>query len=378
MSAENFNTGKRATTGSSAVAAMSSVHTSVPRRKASVTDHFATDHLLTNLGGRTVSSGFVTALTQGAQITLNLVSIMVLARLLTPHDFGLVAMVTTITGFLWIFNDAGLSTATVQREEITHAQVSNLFWTNVALGGTMSLILAVSARAVAWFYREPQLVGITSALCVTFLLTSLAVQHLAILKRRMHFKLIAFIRLTSIAMGVIVGISMAWLKCGYWSLVGMQLSAPVAALLLTWWKSPWRPQLPTRCCEMRPLLTFGANLTATSFLWQLARGSDGLLIGRLYGAVSLGFYSRAANLVDRPMQQLMAPIEAVIVPTLSRLQFQAERYRRITLKVYDSIAVICFPFSALLLGLAQPLTLVVLGPRWESAAAIFAGRLVLG
>src|SRR5437773_8649822 len=104
--------------------------------------HFATEHLLANLKGRTISSGFVTVFAQGIQIALNLVSVMVLARLLAPQDFGLVAMVTTITGFLRVFNDAGLSTATVQREGITHAQVSNLFWTNVALGGLASLILA--------------------------------------------------------------------------------------------------------------------------------------------------------------------------------------------------------------------------------------------
>src|SRR5688572_13724769 len=97
----------------------------------------STDHLLTNLKGRAISNGFVTVLAQGVHFVLNLVSIMVLARLLTPQDFGLVAMVTTVTGFLRIFNDAGLSTATVQREDITHAQVSNLFWANVALGGAI-------------------------------------------------------------------------------------------------------------------------------------------------------------------------------------------------------------------------------------------------
>ena len=94
--------------------------------------HFATDHLLRDLRGRSISSGFVTALAQVAQFALNLASTMVLARLLAPQDFGLVAMVAAIMGFLRIFNDAGLSTATVQREGITHAQVSNLFWTNVA------------------------------------------------------------------------------------------------------------------------------------------------------------------------------------------------------------------------------------------------------
>jgi len=335
-------------------------------------EHFATDHLLTNLKGRTISGGFVTIFAQGIQFVLNLVSVMVLARLLTPQDFGLVAMVTTITGFFWIFNEAGLSAATVQREGITHAQVSNLFWTKVVLGGMSSLSLAACAPIVAWFYREPRLVGVTLALSITFLLTSLAVQHLAILKRQMRFKMIALIQIGSVSAGVLVGLGMARLKCGYWSLVGMQLSMPVVVFLLTWSASRWRPQLPARRSGTRSLLSFGANLTASSFLWSVARGSDGLLIGRFFGSASLGLYSRAAVLLRRPVEQLIAPLAAVLVPTLSRLQSQPERYRRITLKVYDIIAITSFPFSALFLALSHPLTLVVLGPKWENAAPIFA------
>ena len=336
-------------------------------------EHFATDHLLVDLKGRTISSGVVTMVAQGAQFVLMLVSTMVLARLLTPQDFGLVAMVTTVIGFFRIFNDAGLSTATVQREGITHAQVSNLFWTNVTLGVTISLILAVSAPAVGWFYQEPRLVSITLALSITFLFTTSTVQHMALLKRQMRFKAIALIQVSSVAGGILTGIGMAFFKCGSWSLVGMQLATPMLALLLTWSASRWRPQLPTRRSGTRSLLSFGANLTASSFLWSLARGSDSLLIGRFYGPASLGLYSRAAALLNRPLEQAMAPLEAVFVPTFSRLQAQPERYRRIAFQVYDSVAVGSFPFAGMLLALAHPLTLVVLGPKWESAAMIFAG-----
>jgi O-antigen/teichoic acid export membrane protein len=282
-------------------------------------------------------------------------------------------MVTTITGFLRIFNEAGLSTATIQKRDITHVQVSNLFWTNVGLGGTISALLALSAPAIAWFYREPRLVGVTLALCVTFLLTSSAVQHLAILKRQMRFKTVALIQVMSMGSGILVGISMAAFKYGYWSLVGMQLTTPLVSFLLTWLMSSWRPQLPARCSETPSLLAFGANLTATSFLWSLARGSDSLLIGRFYGSGPLGLYSRAAALLHRPVEQFMSPIESVIVPTLSRLQSQPVRYRRATSQLYDAIAVATFPFSGLFLALAHPLTLVVLGPKWESAAPILAG-----
>src|SRR6266404_3174616 len=172
-------------------------------------DHFATDHLLTNLKGRTVASACVTVAAQGAQFVLNVGSIIILARLLTPRDFGLVAMVTTIIGFFRVFNEAGLSTATVQCDRITHAQASNLFWTNIIVGGTISLILAVGAPAVASFYREPRLISITLALSITFLFTTSTVQHLALLKRRMRFKMIALIQVSSVAAGILTGIVMA-------------------------------------------------------------------------------------------------------------------------------------------------------------------------
>jgi PST family polysaccharide transporter len=297
---------------------------------------------------------------------------MVLARLLTPQDFGLVAMVYTFTGFLKIFNDAGLSTATIQREGITHAQVSNLFWTNIALGGGISLLLAALSPAIAWFYREPRLVAVTLALCGTFLLTSSAVQHLALLKRQMRFKMVAVIEICSAVAGILVGTIMAFQHYGYWSLVGMQLSTPLVSCLLAWSFSRWRPQLPKRQSGTRSLLHFGANLSASSFLYSLARGTDGLLIGRVYGAAQLGLYNRAAVLLMRPVQQFIGPIEAVFVPMLSRLQTQPERYRRTVLQAYEFVAVASFLFTGLLLGLAHPLTLAVLGQKWEKASPIFA------
>jgi O-antigen/teichoic acid export membrane protein len=126
--------------------------------------HFRTDHLLTNLKGRAVSSAFITIAAQGAQFVLSLGSIMVLARLLTPKDFGLFAMVTTVMGFLRVFKDAGLSTATVQREKITHAQISNLFWINIAMSGTAAnWLFASQGRGKDWLFAGSLLSGIAVA-----------------------------------------------------------------------------------------------------------------------------------------------------------------------------------------------------------------------
>jgi O-antigen/teichoic acid export membrane protein len=334
--------------------------------------HFATDHLLANLKGRTVSGVFVTIASQAVQFLLNLAYIMVLARLLTPRDFGLFAMVTVVIGYLRVFKDAGLSTATVQREDITQAQVSNLFWINVGLSGAITLLLAACSPLVAWFYREPRLVGITLTLSGTFLLNGFAVQHAALLSRQMRFNALAGIKISSTAIGVAVAVCMALLGCNYWALVISNLVTVLTMTLFTWLAIPWRPHAPSRRSGVRPLISFGANMASGSFIYELALGADSMLIGRFCGAGPLGLYSRAAALLRRPMDQFLSPIGSVFLPMLSRVQSQSERYRRVFLRIYEAMALGSCLFTALLFALARPVTLVVLGPQWEQAATIFA------
>src|SRR5438876_1600439 len=334
--------------------------------------HLCTDHLLADLKGRAISSAFVTIFAQGARFGLQLASIMVLARLLAPKDFGLFAMVTTVMGFLRVFQDARLSMATVQREDITHAQVSNLFWINGAMSGAASLILAAGAPIIAWFYREPRLVPITLVLSSTFLLSGLAVQHTALLNRQMRFQAIAVVQVGSMLVGIAVGIGMAWLNYNYWALVGGNLATVAATLVLLWLAVPWWPQAAAGRSGVWPLVSFGANLATGDFICSFARGADGLLVGRFYGADSVGLYTRAGALLNRPMEQFLSPITSVFVPVLSRVQTQPERYRRTFLQVYEAMALVSFLFTGLLFALARPLTLVVLGPKWEKAAIIFA------
>lgn len=336
-------------------------------------EHFKTDHLLTNLKARTISSGAITISSQAGKFFLSLVSTMILARLLTPRDFGLVVMVTTVTSFLRVFKDAGLSIATVQRERITHAQVSNLFWINVAISALSTLIVAALAPVIAWFYHNPRLMSITLLLSITFLISGSTVQHQALLKRQMRFKALALIEVSSMAVGVLVGVVMALLGYRYWSLVGSSVSMETAGLILTWSVSRWRPGLPTRRSGTGPLLSFGAHRTAGDFILSLARGSDNLLIGHFYGAAAVGLYSRASALLMKPLEQFLSPINAVFMPALSRLQSHPERYRSTFLRLYEAIALLAFLFTGLFLALARPLTLVLLGPKWEQAAVIFGG-----
>jgi O-antigen/teichoic acid export membrane protein len=335
--------------------------------------HLSTDHLLGDLKGHAIYGTVVTIAAQGAQFILTLVSTMVLARLLGPKDFGLYAMVTAVMGYLIVFKDAGLSTSTIQHEGITHAQVSNLFWINVALGGAITLALAAVAPIVAWFYGEPRLVAVTLALSITFLLNALTIQHTALLRRQMRFKAVGLIQVGSMLCGVTVGIGMAVFGYGYWSLVAANFVTVAITVPLTWLAMPWRPIAPSRCSGTGSLVSFGANVATGGFIYSIARGADMILVGRFCGSGALGLYSRAAVLLSRPMDQFLGPFNAVFLPVLSRLQADPRRYRRTFLRVYEAIALVSFLWTGVLFALARPVTLVVLGPKWDQAAIIFAG-----
>jgi O-antigen/teichoic acid export membrane protein len=334
--------------------------------------HFSTKHLLTDLKGRTISSGLVTFSSQGVQFVLTMASTMVMARLLNPADFGLVAMGLTAMGFFNVLRAGGLSTATVQREDITHSQVSTLFWINTGLSAVTTVLLAACTPLIAKFFEDPRLVPVTLALSLTFLLSGATAQHLALLNRQMRFKALAAIQIGSQVGSIALGIVLASLGFGYWSLVAAQVALPFFTFVLTWSTSGWRPQWPQRGSGVRPMLGFGANLTVTTFIYSLANSADNLVIGRYFGPGPVGLYSRAVSLLRRPLDQFLTPINVVFVPVLSRVQNQPDRYRRTLMPIYGAITLFCCGFTGIIFGLARPITLVVLGPKWEEAAVLVA------
>src|SRR5271165_587337 len=204
----------------------------------------------------------------------------VLARLLTPADFGVVGMVTACTGFLEMFRDMGLSVATIQRASITHAQTSMLFWVNLAAGGILAALCAATAPLLARFYHEPRLFWPTIALGAGFVFNGAAVQHRAILAREMRFAALAVIEIVSVVVSVAVGIVMAVAGQRYWALVGMYVSVPILGLLGVWAVGGWVPGLPQRGAGVRAMLRYGGTLTLKNLVMYLALNTDKVLLGR--------------------------------------------------------------------------------------------------
>ena len=342
-----------------------------PRPPRDPDAHFRTDHLLADLKGRTVRGGAVTLGAQAVKFVLQLVSTAVLARLLTPNDFGLIAMVAAFTGFVSLFNDLGLSMATVQRQHITHDQVSTLFWINVALSLLFMLLAAVVAPAFAWFYGEPRLTLITLATAATFIFGGLTAQHTALLRRQMRFTPLALIEIASLAAGITTAITLASLGFGYWSLVAMTAAAAAATMLLTWLSSGWKPGLPKRRSGVRPMLAFGGSLTAFNFLNYFTRNADNVIVGTMLGAPTLGIYSRAYNLLMLPISQINDPIGGVAMPALSRLQNDPAGFRRYYVRAIQTLAFATMPLVLFCFVATDAIILTILGPQWTDAVSVF-------
>ena len=331
----------------------------------------STAHLSKNLHQRTVRGGMVTIAAQAARFVLQIGSTMILARLLTPGDFGLVAMVGTVTGFALIFKDAGLSMATVQRADVTHEQVSNLFWVNVALSAGLMLLLMACSPLVAWFYGPGELVWITVALSTAFLFGGLTVQHEALLTRQMKFKLLGIIGIGSMAFGVTLAVAMAMLGLNYWALVGLTVGQAAANCVLAWVFCKWRPGLLSRGAGTLSMLRFGGYLTAFNVLNYFTRNADNVMLGFAWGAGPLGIYSKAYGLLLLPLRQINAPIAAVAIPALSRLQDKPDEFRTFYRSMLRLIAYVTMPLVVVLGVLAEEVTLLVLGPNWGEAAPVF-------
>jgi PST family polysaccharide transporter len=335
-------------------------------------DHyFRTDHLKTNLSGRTARGAAVAIVTQGLKFLITLVATSVMARLLTPQDYGLIGMVAFVTGFVAMYKDLGLSVATIQKSEISSKQISTLFWVNVALSLAITLLTIGIAPLVSWFYREPRLTWITIFTSCGFFISGIAVQHEALLRRQMRYLSMAAIGLVSAVVGYVIGIYMAWRGFSYWALVGSQLAVVSCGTLLTLTLCRWMPSLPTRDTGVRSMIKFGGHLTGFTTMNYFSRNLDNLLVGRFAGAQQLGLYSRAYQLMGLPIDQINEPITSVAMPALSRLTDSPEAYRRAYLRMLEKIALITMPTVVLMIATSDWIIRIVLGSQWVGAVRIF-------
>jgi O-antigen/teichoic acid export membrane protein len=315
-------------------------------------------------------AGF-TLLSGGLGFGVQLVSTIVLARLLTPADFGLVAMVTTFNLLLTNFGLNGFTEAIQQREEINEQLVSNLFWINLGAGMLLTVGFAAAGSLLAKFYGVAKVAHVTLALSPTIFLSSIAVEHLALLKRAMRFSIVSFNDIAARAVSVLVSIALAWAGFGYWALVVGALATPLTVALGAWTQCRWIPSFPRRELGTGAMVRFAFNIYGRFSFNYFARNADNLLVGWRFGSSALGFYKKAYDLFLLSACQLSAPLTSVAVSALSRLDRLSEQYRRYFLRTLAVMAFVGMGIGADLTLIGKDVILLVLGPGWAPAGRIF-------
>lgn len=325
-----------------------------------------------NLKEKTASGGVYTGLSQLLISVITFGSTPILTRLLTPDDFGVVAMVAAVMGFAQLFSDAGFSAATIQRKEVSSQQVSNLFWIACVLGGILCLFVIFTSPILALLYGDPRVTGIAMAWSLSFLVSALSIQPLAILRRDMKFGTVATIDVLFVTVASLTAIAIAWLTNSYYALVFGPLAGSLTKALLAFGTSRFIPMRPRRNADTRQLVRFGANLTGFHALHYFSRNADNILIGKFVGSAPLGIYSKAYALMMLPLRQLNLPLTAVAVPALSRLQDDPGKYRAAYMSIVEKLIICATPICLVCVFFSESVVSVLLGPKWPAAAPILA------
>ncbi len=324
------------------------------------------------LGARSARGAAVTLGAQGIRFVLQFGSQVLLAHFLVPADFGVMAMAVPILSLVQIFNELGLSQATIQMETVSQAQLSVMFWTNVAVSCALAAILAASAPLIATAYGQPLVAPVCVALSALLVVSGLSAQQIALLNRRMGFVTLAGIDVACNLGAVVAGLSAAAAGLGVWSLVLMQAANSVVILALSWMVSGWRPSLPRRGSGVRAMLAFGSHVTGYNVINYVCNNLDAVLVGRLAGSVQLGFYDRALRLVATPFWQISLPVARVALPLLSRLNGRDAEYRVAFATMIQALFLVLLPLLLWIADTARVSVPMLLGASWAASGPMVA------
>ncbi|OGU34266.1 MAG: lipopolysaccharide biosynthesis protein, partial [Ignavibacteria bacterium GWB2_35_6b] len=296
---------------------------------------------------------------------LQFITTIVLARLLSPADYGLMGMTMVWIGFINIFKDLGTSAAIIQRKDLTETTLSSIFWINLAFGFIAMTILFIIASLISNFYHEPRLINMLRVLSCTFLIASISIMQQAILERDMAFDKVAKIELASVTFSSFIGIILAFLEAGVWSLVYKTVAEIALTTILLWIFVAWKPKMVFVWQEVKSVSKFSLNLTGFNIFNYFSRNTDYLLIGKFLGAQDLGYYTMVYRIMLFPLQNLSRVIGRVFFPIFSKIQDDNIRFKRVYLNVVGTIALVTFPMMVGLFAVSKPFVLTILGQQWK-------------
>jgi len=338
--------------------------------KRDVDKYFEENKPYAGLGRTSLLSGLTYVAARAVNIVVQVASTIILARLLSPHDFGLVAMVLALVGFAPMLIDLGTSDASTQKTRITEAEVSTLFWLNMAIGVALTVLLAAGSGAVAAIFGEPALTGIALLSSLTFVMAALSTQHYALMRRAMQFRHIAIIDITSNVIGSVVGIAMAFAGWGYWALVAKPIVTAGLTAVGVWITCPWVPGRPQLTPEVKELVGFGMGVTGFTMTDYFARSADRLALGYVYGAGPLGYFQNAFLIYSTLTSILTESLHNIATSSLSKLRNDVKELKRSWASALSLASFISAGFFAVLAVTGQDFVVLLLGEKWAAAGPL--------
>jgi O-antigen/teichoic acid export membrane protein len=323
-----------------------------------------------DIGRLALRGGIISVAMQYGNGALQMVAAIILARLLAPEDFGIVAIITVVTSFAPALIDFGLGDATAQRRKIAPSQVSSLFWLSTAIGLIVAIVVAGCNSLIAAVYREPRLGPIALWTSITFVLWGVSNQHLALLRRTMRFGAIARIQLASALVGIVTAISVALCDYGYWALVLRPIANAVCVACGAWFMCAWRPGFPVLDDEVRSMLRFGLHVVGFSVTYALARTVDRIGLGLFYRPDTIGYYQNATTLYENSIFEALRQLHTVGSASLSKLQSDPVALRNKYEAALSAVAFFVMPTAAILSVAAEDITVLLLGEKWRAAGSL--------
>lgn len=324
----------------------------------------------TSLGSTVARGARSLLLSQVAKIGVQLVGLVVLSRLLSPAEFGYVAIATTLIGFGEVIRDFGLSSAAIRTPNLTNRQRDVLFWLNSALGVILAGGLVALANPLADLFGTPYLASILMVLSVVFILNGITAQYRASLNRTMQFGAMAMIDAAAPLLGLVVAIVAALFGASYWALVLQLVVTAFITMVLSIAARPWLPRLPRRNSDAGGLVRFGGHMAISQLFAYAGNNVDTLALGLLSNSYSVGLYNRSFQLVMSPLNQLKSPAMSVALPALSQILDDRPRYESYLLRGQATIGYTVVPIAAVLAGASLPIVTIVLGSDWSVAAPL--------
>lgn len=293
-----------------------------------------------------------------------------MARLLTPKDYGLVGMVAIFIAVAQSLVDSGFSQALIRKQNRTETDNSTVFYFNIVVGILLYLVLFAIAPLVAIFYDSPELTALMRVVCLSVVFNSFVVVQRALLTVNIDFKTQAKASLTAAVVSGVIGIGMAYSGFSYWSIVAQQLVNLGLNTLLLWIFTRWRPRWIYSWGSFRELFTFGSKLMVSGLLDVVYRNMYLLVIGKMFTASSLGYYTRANQFAEFPSSNLTGIMQRVTYPVLCQIQDDDERLAQIYRRFLRLSAFLIFPLLVGLSAVAEPFVLLLLKEQWLFAATL--------